>query len=79
MDVACSLAMIGRELFDGLRVFTFSNALVEVPIPARTRVRAARTTITGSSRSPDRLVAAASSWCKCMAYAAEARDVRPTG
>lgn len=31
MDVACSLAMIGREMFDHLRVFTFSNALVEVP------------------------------------------------
>ncbi len=31
LDVACSLAMIGRELFDDLRIFTFSNALVEVP------------------------------------------------
>jgi hypothetical protein len=31
MDVACSLAMIGREMFENLRVFTFSNALVEVP------------------------------------------------
>jgi hypothetical protein len=31
MDVACSLAMIGREMFDHLRVFTFSNDLVEVP------------------------------------------------
>ena len=31
MDVACSLAMIGREMFEDLRVFTFSNALVEVP------------------------------------------------
>lgn len=31
MDVACSLAMIGREMFDHLRVFTFSNSLVEVP------------------------------------------------
>jgi 60 kDa SS-A/Ro ribonucleoprotein len=31
MDVACSLAMIGREMFEGLRVFTFSNSLVEVP------------------------------------------------
>jgi hypothetical protein len=31
MDVACSLAMIGREMFDNLRVFTFSNNLVEVP------------------------------------------------
>ena len=31
MDVACSLAMIGREMFDHLRVFTFSNALVEAP------------------------------------------------
>ena len=31
MDVACSLAMIGREMFDYLRVFTFSNELVEVP------------------------------------------------
>ena len=31
MDVACSLAMIGREMFEDLRVFTFSNSLVEVP------------------------------------------------
>ncbi len=31
MDVACSLSMIGREMFDHLRVFTFSNSLVEVP------------------------------------------------
>ena len=31
MDVACSLAMIGRETFDHLRVFTFSESLVEVP------------------------------------------------
>ncbi|AGA26863.1 TROVE domain-containing protein [Singulisphaera acidiphila] len=31
MDVACSLAMIGREMFEELRVFTFSNSLVEVP------------------------------------------------
>lgn len=31
MDVACSLAMIGREMFSNLRVMTFSNALVEVP------------------------------------------------
>ncbi|MFM7149645.1 MAG: vWA domain-containing protein, partial [Gemmataceae bacterium] len=31
MDVACSLAMIGRERFDRLRVFTFSNSLIEVP------------------------------------------------
>ncbi|WP_406694528.1 TROVE domain-containing protein [Singulisphaera sp. Ch08] len=31
IDVACSLAMIGRELFEKLRVFTFSNSLVEVP------------------------------------------------
>jgi 60 kDa SS-A/Ro ribonucleoprotein len=30
MDVACSLAMIGREMFKDLRVFTFSNDLVEV-------------------------------------------------
>lgn len=30
MDVACSLAMIGRELFKTLRVFTFSHNLVEV-------------------------------------------------
>jgi hypothetical protein len=30
MDVACSLAMIGREMFGQLRVFTFSNSLVEV-------------------------------------------------
>lgn len=31
VDVACSLAMIGCELFDDLRIFTFSNNLVEVP------------------------------------------------
>ena len=31
MDVACSLAMIGREMFHDLRVFTFSNNLIEVP------------------------------------------------
>jgi 60 kDa SS-A/Ro ribonucleoprotein len=31
MDVACSLAMIGREMFGSLRVFTFSNDLKEVP------------------------------------------------
>lgn len=31
MDVACSLAMIGREMFENLRVFTFSNNLIEVP------------------------------------------------
>jgi len=31
IDVACSLAMIGREMFDNLRVFTFSDRLVEVP------------------------------------------------
>ncbi len=30
-DVACSLAMIGKELFEDVRVFTFSNSLVEVP------------------------------------------------
>ena len=37
MDVACSLAMIGREMFDDLRVFTFSNSLVEVPGTSRFR------------------------------------------
>lgn len=31
IDVACSLAMIGREMFENLRVFTFSYDLVEVP------------------------------------------------
>jgi 60 kDa SS-A/Ro ribonucleoprotein len=31
MDVACSLAMVGREMFKDLRVFTFSNSLAEVP------------------------------------------------
>ena len=31
VGVACSLAMIGREMFEALRVFTFSNSLVEVP------------------------------------------------
>jgi 60 kDa SS-A/Ro ribonucleoprotein len=45
LDVACSLAMIGREMFDDLRVFTFSNQVVEVP--AR-RGFALRDAITGS-------------------------------
>ncbi|WP_435007966.1 TROVE domain-containing protein [Tundrisphaera lichenicola] len=45
MDVACSLAMIGREMFEDLRVFTFSNALVEVP---GRRGFALRDAITGS-------------------------------
>lgn len=31
MDVACSLTVIGREMFGDLRIFTFSNDLVEVP------------------------------------------------
>jgi len=31
IDVACSLAMIGRETFSDVRIFTFSNSLVEVP------------------------------------------------
>lgn len=31
IDVACSLAIIGRELFKDLRVFTFSSDVVEVP------------------------------------------------
>jgi 60 kDa SS-A/Ro ribonucleoprotein len=31
VDVACSLAMIGREMFEDSRVFTFSDSLVEVP------------------------------------------------
>ncbi len=31
MDVACALAMIGREMFKNLRIFTFSNHCVEVP------------------------------------------------
>jgi len=31
IDVACSLAMIGREMFENLRVFTFSNSLIETP------------------------------------------------
>jgi hypothetical protein len=45
MDVACSLAMIGRETFEHLRVFTFSNALVEVPLRSGFGLRDA---ITGS-------------------------------
>ena len=45
MDVACSLAMIGREMFADLRVFTFSNSLVEVP---GRRGFALRDAITGS-------------------------------
>jgi hypothetical protein len=45
MDVACSLAMIGREMCSSLRVFTFSNSLVEVP--AR-RGFALRDAVTGS-------------------------------
>lgn len=31
LDVACVLAMIGAELFSDLRIFTFSNNLVEIP------------------------------------------------
>jgi 60 kDa SS-A/Ro ribonucleoprotein len=31
MDVACSLAMIGREMFEYLQVFTLLRSLVEVP------------------------------------------------
>lgn len=31
MDVACSLAMIAREMFADVRVMTFSNALADVP------------------------------------------------
>lgn len=31
VDVACSLVMIGRELFEDCRVFTFSDSLVEIP------------------------------------------------
>jgi hypothetical protein len=31
MDVGCSLAMIAREMFDDVRVFSFSNRRVEVP------------------------------------------------
>lgn len=30
-DVACSLAMIGREMFEDIRVFSFSDDLAEVP------------------------------------------------
>ena len=45
MDEACSLAMIGRELFGSLRVFTFSNSLVEVPGRRGFALRAA---VTGS-------------------------------
>ena len=45
MDVACSLAIIGREMFEDLRVFTFSNALVNVP---GRRGFALRDAITGS-------------------------------
>jgi 60 kDa SS-A/Ro ribonucleoprotein len=32
IDVACSLAMIGAELFSDLRIMTFSTKLVEVPV-----------------------------------------------
>jgi hypothetical protein len=32
IDVACSLAMIGAELFEELRIFTFSNDVKEVPV-----------------------------------------------
>ena len=45
MDVACSLAMIGREMFEDLRVFTFSSSLVEVP---GRRGFALRDAVTGS-------------------------------
>jgi 60 kDa SS-A/Ro ribonucleoprotein len=31
LDVACSLAMIAREMFNQLRVFTFSDNVVELP------------------------------------------------
>lgn len=31
LDVACSLAMIGREMFNNVRIFTFSHNSVEVP------------------------------------------------
>jgi 60 kDa SS-A/Ro ribonucleoprotein len=31
LDVACSLAMIGREIFQDCRIMTFSNQVVEVP------------------------------------------------
>ena len=31
IDVACSLAMIAREMFSDIRIFTFSNGVVEVP------------------------------------------------
>ena len=30
IDAACGVAMVGRELFENVRVFSFSNALVEV-------------------------------------------------
>ena len=46
MDVACALAMIGREMFPDLRVFTFSNDLVEVP--AHRRGFALRDAVVGS-------------------------------
>lgn len=45
MDVACSLAMVGREMFADLRIFTFSNDLVEVP---GRRGFALRDAVTGS-------------------------------
>jgi 60 kDa SS-A/Ro ribonucleoprotein len=45
MDVACSLAMIGRQMFEDLRVFTFSNNLVEIP---GRRGFALRDAVTGS-------------------------------
>ena len=45
MDVACSLAIIGREMFDHLRVFTFSNDSIEVP---NRKGFALRDAITGS-------------------------------
>lgn len=47
IDVACSLAMIGAELFKDLRVFTFSNDVKEVPVR---RGFALRDAITGSQQ-----------------------------
>jgi hypothetical protein len=31
MDAACALAMVARELYSNVRVFSFSNKLVEIP------------------------------------------------
>lgn len=47
LDVACGVAILAREMCDNVRVFTFSNALVEVP---SRRGMALRDAVTGSQQ-----------------------------